>query len=80
MVSGVGERPAKSSFTSPVSALPESAPLERAVVHLAYNCLKKVHTVSCYAGACPRALAEACVPCGDRTVVLRRHRKFGCRI
>jgi len=37
---------------------------------------KKVHAVSHYAGECPRALAEACVPCGDRTVVLRLQRKL----
>ena len=84
MVSGAGERPAKSLITSPVCALSECSPLWRAVTHLAYKYSKKVHAVSRYAGECPRALVElclrfswlglsrVCVPCGDRAAVLRR--------
>jgi hypothetical protein len=90
MVRGAGERPAQSSLPSPVCVLPDCSPLWRAFVHLAYKYSKKVHAVSRYAGDCPRARAElclrfnwlgssrACVPCGDRTIVLRLHRRFGC--
>jgi hypothetical protein len=37
VVRGAGERPAKSSLTSPVYVFPDCAPLWRAVVHLAYQ-------------------------------------------
>ena len=55
MVCGAGERPAKSSLTSPVYVLPDCAPLWRAFAHLAYKYSKKVHAVSRYAGEHPRA-------------------------
>src|SRR5262245_6673643 len=38
---------------------------------------KKVHAVFRSAGDCPRALAEACVPDGDRTTVLWLQRRLG---
>ena len=41
MVSGAGERPAKSSLTSPVYVFPDCAPLWRAFAHLAYQYSKK---------------------------------------
>jgi hypothetical protein len=87
---GAGERPAKSSLTRPMCALPAGSPQGRACARLAYTCAKKVHAVSRYAGDCPRALAgavstgrlirivaRACVLCGDRAIVLRLHRRFG---
>ena len=41
VVSGAGERPAKSLLTSPVYVFPDCAPLWRAVTHLAYQYAKK---------------------------------------
>ena len=60
MVRGAGEKPAKSSLTSPVCALPDCAPLWSAVAYFAYTCPKKVCAVSRSAGKYPRVRAEAC--------------------
>jgi len=57
VVRGAGERPTKSSLTSPVYALPACSPLWRAFVHRAYPYAKKVPVVSRCAGEGPHALA-----------------------
>src|SRR5262245_41791051 len=89
VVSGAGERPVKSSLTSPVCALPECSPLWRAFAHLAYKYSKKctqspalselvrVRVQSCVYRFSWLGSSRACVPCGDRTIVLRLQRRFG---
>jgi hypothetical protein len=78
VVSGAGERPAKKLAHQPCVCASQLLSL---VESLRPPCLhllkKKVHVVSRSAGDCPRALAEACVPDGDRTIVLWLQRRFG---
>jgi hypothetical protein len=75
VVRGAGERPAKSSLTSPVYVLPDCASLWKAFAHLAYKYSKKsARSLPLY------WRVSACLPCGDRTVVLRLQRRCGCSV
>jgi hypothetical protein len=89
VVSGAGERPAKSSLTSPGFTLPEGSPWWRAFAHRADTYAKRARSLSLgrrlYAGRAVSTVqlvrsSRACVPRGDRTIVLWLHRKFGRRV
>src|SRR5262245_29505247 len=71
VVRGAGERPAKSSLTSPGYALPECSPSRRAVAHLTYKYSKAMTGQSC----CDRSigLVAAMVLCQQG--LLRLHQR-----
>src|SRR5215510_13836293 len=70
VVGGAGERPAKKLAHQPCVRFPIALPCGEPSPTLPTHAQKKVHAVSRSAGDCPRAFVEACVPDGDRTIVL----------
>jgi hypothetical protein len=60
VASGAGERPAKSSLTSPVFSLSDGPPLWSAFAHLAYTCSRHQKKRS---QALPAVSEIACVRC-----------------
>jgi hypothetical protein len=73
VVSGAGERPAKSSLTSPVYALPDCSPLRRALAYLAYTYSQSARVPLSW--KCPQALAVS----GSMVRRGRPHSRSGCR-